>query len=40
MLTSLNFDVVKLGKPAKASEDGFVVKADSDLVEGEEAVKV
>jgi hypothetical protein len=30
LLTSLNFDVVKLGKPAMTSEDGLVAVGGSD----------
>jgi hypothetical protein len=30
MLTLLNFDVVKLGKPAQTSEDGSIAKSKSD----------
>ena len=43
MLTLLDFDAVKLGKPAMISENGLVAEGDIDpkdkVVEDEEAVE-
>jgi len=39
MLTLLDFDVVKLGKPAMATEDGLVADDKDKAVESEEVVE-